>query len=107
MSDRQTTRAAIAAGPRFRRPESDAAHRQKIPYATGSLSAGIGAVGGLPYANTQFNFAEVGVNVDITPTVHGKDEVTLKMMIEVSNVSDHVSIGGIDQPVISTAAQRN
>jgi general secretion pathway protein D len=74
---------------------------QKIPYATGSLSAGVGAVGGLPYANTQFNFAEVGVNVDITPTVHGRDEVTLKMMIEVSNVSSHVTIGGVDQPVIA------
>lgn len=72
----------------------------KIPYATGSLQAGLGSVGGLPYANTQFNFAEVGVNVDLTPTVHGRDEVTLKVMIEVSNVRDHVSIGGIDQPVI-------
>lgn len=72
----------------------------KIPYATGSLSAGVGGVGGIPYANTQFNFAEVGVNVDLTPTVHGKDEVTLKVMIEVSNVRDHVTIGGVEQPVI-------
>jgi general secretion pathway protein D len=101
MSDRQTK---VLQSPQVRASDGQKVTLrigQKIPYATGSLSAGIGAVGGLPYANTQFNFAEVGVNVDITPTVHGKDEVTLKMMIEVSNVSDHVSIGGIDQPVIS------
>jgi general secretion pathway protein D len=72
----------------------------KIPYATGAFQSGIGTVGGLGLANTQFNFAEVGVNVDITPTVHGKDEVTLKVAVEVSNVRDRVSIGGIDQPII-------
>lgn len=72
----------------------------KIPYATGAFQSGIGTVGGLGLANTQFNFAEVGVNVDITPTVHGKDEVTLKVAVEVSNVRDRVTIGGIEQPVI-------
>ncbi len=100
MSDRQTR---VLQSPQVRASDGQKVTLRigdKIPYATGSLSAGVGAVGGLPYANTQFNFAEVGVNVDITPTVHGKDEVTLKLMIEVSNVRDRVSIGGIDQPVI-------
>ncbi len=100
MSDRQTR---VLQSPQVRASDGQKVTLRigdKIPYATGSLSAGVGAVGGLPYANTQFNFAEVGVNVDLTPTVHGNDEVTLKVMIEVSNVRDRVSIGGIDQPII-------
>jgi general secretion pathway protein D len=72
----------------------------KIPYATGSFQPGVGTVGVSPLVSTQFNFAEVGVNVDITPQVHGRDEVTLKVAVEVSNVRDHVTIGGVDQPVI-------
>lgn len=100
MSDRQTR---VLQSPQVRASDGQKVTLRignKIPYATGSFQAGIGSVGGLPYANTQFNFAEVGVNIDLTPTVHGKDEVTLKVMIEVSNVSDHVTIGGVEQPII-------
>jgi general secretion pathway protein D len=100
MSDRQTR---VLQSPQVRASDGQKVTLRignKIPYATGSFSAGMGSVGGMPYANTQFNFAEVGVNVDLTPTVHGKDEVTLKVMIEVSNVSDHVTIGGVEQPII-------
>ncbi len=73
----------------------------KVPYATGSFQPGVGTVGVSPLVSTQFNFAEVGVNVDITPQVHGTDEVTLKLAVEVSTVSSHVTIGGVDQPVVS------
>jgi general secretion pathway protein D len=75
----------------------------KIPIATGSFQPGFGgAVGGgvSPLVSTQFNFTEVGVNVDITPQVHGTDEVTLKVSIEISTVRERVNLGGIDQPVI-------
>jgi general secretion pathway protein D len=100
MGDRQTR---VLQSPQVRASDGQKVTLRigdKIPYATGAFQAGLGSVGGLPYANTQFNFAEVGVNVDITPTVHGRDEVTLKVAVEVSNVRDRVSIGGIDQPVI-------
>jgi general secretion pathway protein D len=73
----------------------------KIPYATGSFQPGVGAVGVSPLVSTQFSFAEVGVNVDITPYVHGRDEVSLHVIIEISNVSSRINIGGIDQPIIS------
>jgi general secretion pathway protein D len=49
---------------------------------------------------SQFQFIDVGVNVDITPTVHGTNEVTLKVELEISTVRDHVDLGGISQPVI-------
>jgi general secretion pathway protein D len=74
----------------------------KIPIATGSFQPGIGGVGGgvSPLVSTQFNFTEVGVNVDMTPQVHGTEEVTLKVSVEVSTVRDRVDLGGISQPVI-------
>jgi hypothetical protein len=43
----------------------------KVPYATGSFQPGIGTVGVSPLVSTQFQFAETGVNVEITPHVHG------------------------------------
>jgi general secretion pathway protein D len=73
----------------------------KVPYATGSFQPGVGTVGVSPLVSTQFNFAEVGVNVDMTPHVHGTDEVTLHILIEISDVSSNVTIGGLTQPVIS------
>lgn len=76
---------------------------QKVPYATGSFQPGFGAagVGVSPLVSTQFNFAEVGVNVTITPHVHGTDEVTLHVSVEISSVASQVNIGGLQQPVIS------
>jgi general secretion pathway protein D len=48
----------------------------RYPYATGSFQPGVGSVGVSPLVSTQFQFADVGVNVDITPQVHGSDEVS-------------------------------
>jgi len=73
----------------------------KVPYATGSFQPGIGSVGVSPLVSTQFQFAETGVNLEILPHVHGTDEITMHISIDVSNVSRTVTIGGLDQPVIS------
>jgi len=76
----------------------------KVPYATGSFGGGLGAsvgVGVSPLVSTQFSFAEVGVNVDMVPKIHGRDEVSLHVELEISNVSSYVKIGDISQPVIS------
>ena len=72
----------------------------KVPIATGSFQPGIGGVGINPLVNTQFQYTDVGVIMDITPTVHSDDEVTLKLHMEISSITSHVTIGGIDQPVI-------
>jgi general secretion pathway protein D len=75
----------------------------RYPYATGSLNTGGigGGVGGIsPVVQTQFQFAEVGVNVDITPKIHGNEEISLRVEVEVSNIRDQVDIGGLRQPVI-------
>jgi general secretion pathway protein D len=73
---------------------------QRVPVATGSFQPGIGGVGINPLVNTQFNYIDVGVNVDITPHVHGLDEVTLKIAMDISAVDSYQNIGGIQQPVI-------
>jgi general secretion pathway protein D len=75
----------------------------KIPVATGSFQAGVGvgATGVNPLVNTQFQYLEVGVNVDITPRVHPNHEVSLKVIVEVSSQTGVSTIGGIQQPIIS------
>jgi general secretion pathway protein D len=62
-----------------------------------------GTAGGVvnPLVNTQFQYLDVGVNVDITPRVHPNNEVSMKLTIEVSSVTGTQNIGGISQPVIS------
>ena len=75
----------------------------RIPFASGSftpLTGGVGA-GITPYAQTQFQYADVGVNIDLTPKVHGRDEISMHVEVDISNVSNTVDIGGIKQPVIS------
>ena len=71
----------------------------RVPVATGSFGGGFGGTGGA-LVNTQFQYLDVGVNIDITPHVHSDNEVTLKMTLEVSSVSGTQNIGGISQPVI-------
>src|SRR3954466_3688973 len=72
----------------------------RVPVATGSFQPGIGGVGINPLVNTQFQYIDVGVNIDVTPRVHAGREVTLKILLDISSVTSRVNIGGIDQPVI-------
>ena len=72
----------------------------KVPVATGSFQPGIGGVGINPLVNTQFQYLDVGVNIDITPYVHADNEVTLKITMDVSAVTGQSNIGGISQPII-------
>ena len=74
----------------------------KYPYATGSFQTGQGAIGVSPLVSTQFQFADVGVNIDLTPKIHGGEEVTMHIEIEVSNIRDNIDVGGLRQPVIGT-----
>ncbi len=72
----------------------------RVPVATGSFQPGIGGVGINPLVNTQFQYLDVGVNIDITPKVHANGEVTLKIAMDISSVTGTSSIGGISQPII-------
>ena len=72
----------------------------RVPVATGSFQPGIGGVGINPLVNTQFQYLDVGVNIDITPYVHADREIGLKVSMDISSVTSHTNIGGIDQPII-------
>jgi general secretion pathway protein D len=75
---------------------------EKVPTASGSFGSGlgVGGVGVSPLVNTQFQYLEVGVVMDMVPRIHGDDEVSMHVEIEISNVVERIDIGGIKQPVI-------
>lgn len=66
------------------------------PFQTGAIAGSVGAV------QTQFQYIDVGVLIDVTPKVHADGDVTLKISMELSEVDTNVTIGGISQPVIGT-----
>jgi general secretion pathway protein D len=78
----------------------------KVPVATGSFQAGVGVgVTGSsgvvnPLVNTQFQYIDVGVNIEITPRVHPDGDISLKGTVDVSQITGTSNIGGINQPVI-------
>jgi general secretion pathway protein D len=80
---------------------------ERVPVATGSFQPGIGGVGINPLVNTQFQYLDVGVNIDITPRVHAGREVSLKLSMDVSAVTSYQNIGGISQPVIGQRKVEN
>jgi general secretion pathway protein D len=73
----------------------------KIPVATGSYSAGTAITSASLGVQTQFTYLDVGVNIDITPTVHYDREISLKLKVEVSSQSGTTVISGVSEPIIS------
>ncbi|MCL2661678.1 MAG: cohesin domain-containing protein, partial [Acidobacteriaceae bacterium] len=79
---------------------------QKYPYATGSyggyggvgVGAGVGGYGGIG-VQTQFQFADIGVNIEMTPTVHADRQITLKMKVEDSTHAGDVTIQQQTEPI--------
>ena len=84
LSDSDTR---ILQNPRIRATDGQRATLKigsKIPVATGSYSAGAAISTASLGVQTQFQYLDVGVNIDMTPTVHYDREISLKMKIEVS-----------------------
>ena len=74
---------------------------EKIPIATGSYQTGAATAVVSSLVNTQFQYTDVGVNIEMTPTVHYDHDVTLKIKIEVSSQSGSVTISGVTEPILS------
>jgi general secretion pathway protein D len=78
----------------------------RIPYATGSFLPSMGGIAGTGssgggfglLASTQFQYQDVGVNLDITPRLMANGEVALHATIEISSLGQPISIGGFSQP---------
>jgi len=71
----------------------------RIPVATGSYSSTTSTTTS-SLVNTQYQYIDVGVNVDIQPTIHSNHDVTVKIKIEVSSQTGTSDIGGISEPII-------
>ena len=74
---------------------------QRIPVATGSYSSGASTSVVSSLVNTQFQYLDVGVNIDMTPTVHQDREITLKMVLEISSHNGDQNISGVVEPIIA------
>jgi general secretion pathway protein D len=73
----------------------------RIPIATGSYQTGAATALVSSLVNTQFQYQDVGVNIEVTPTVHFDRDVTLKIKIEVTAQSGSVTISGVTEPILS------
>jgi general secretion pathway protein D len=94
----------ILDNPRIRATDSQKATLtigEKIPVATGSYQTGAATAVVSSLVNTQFQYQDIGVKVEMTPTVHFDHDVTLKIHIEVSSQASQVTISGVTEPIIA------
>jgi len=75
----------------------------KIPVATGSSSSTLTSTA---ISTTQFTFLDVGVNIDMTPTIHLDREVSLKLSVEVSSETGSVTIDDVTEPIIGQRSDK-
>ena len=101
LSDADTR---ILQNPRIRATDGQRATLKigsKIPVATGSYNAGVSAGIASLGVQTQFQYLDVGVNIDMTPTVHYDREISLKLKVEVSSQNGQVTISGVTEPIFA------
>jgi general secretion pathway protein D len=94
----------ILQNPRIRATDGQRADLKigsRIPVATGSYNAGVSTGVGSIGVQTQFQYLDVGVEIDMTPTVHFDRQVTLKLKMVVSSHSGDATISGVVEPIIS------
>ncbi|HEY1637895.1 MAG TPA: cohesin domain-containing protein [Rhizomicrobium sp.] len=73
---------------------------QREPTASGSFQPGIGGVGINPLVNTQFQYLDIGVNIEALARIHSDTEVTVHMLLNITTIAGQVNLGGINQPII-------
>jgi general secretion pathway protein D len=98
------TNTKVLQNPRIRATDGQKATMKigsKIPFATGSYQTGTSTSTTSSLVNTQFQYQDIGVNVEMTPTVHFDRDVTLKIKIEVTSHTGDTTISGVSEPIIS------
>jgi general secretion pathway protein D len=94
----------VLQSPRIRATDDQKASMKigsRIPVATGSYQTGAATAVVSSLVNTQFQYQDVGVQIEMTPTVHFDHDVTIKIKIEVTSHSGDVTISGVTEPIIS------
>jgi general secretion pathway protein D len=99
------TRTHILQNPQVRATDGQVAKLkigQKIPIATGSFLPTLGATGGTSgvglLASTQFQYQDVGVNLELTPHLLSDGEVALHAVIEISSLGSPLTVAGVSEP---------
>ncbi len=72
---------------------------ERVPIATGSYQSTLTSTT-TALAETQFQYIDVGVNIEMTPTIHYDGDVTLKIKIEDSSEGNNVTISNVTEPII-------
>jgi general secretion pathway protein D len=69
----------------------------RVPIATGSY-----ATNGNPanLANTQFQYIDLGVNLDVHDASERGEKLGFRLKVEISSVARQTEIGGVGEPVI-------
>jgi general secretion pathway protein D len=97
--------AQLLAKPQVRISEGEKARlvigdRVPIPVTTFNSAQ---TVGGNIVPVTSFQYQDVGIKIDIEPRVHHNKEITLKLTVEVSQITGYQDAGnGQQQPIIGT-----
>ncbi len=74
---------------------------ERIPIATGSFATPTAAAASAsPLVNTQFQYIDVGVNIEMLPTIHFNGDVSLKLKVEISSETGSTTISGVTEPII-------
>ncbi len=103
---KQNTDSQVLAKPQLRIAEGEKAQlvigdRVPIPVSTYNTTQSVGGVGVVPI--TSFQYQDVGIKVEIEPRVHHNKEITMKLLLEISNISGYVTqTGGPSMPQIGT-----
>jgi hypothetical protein len=66
---------------------------ERVPVATGSFQPGTGGVGINPLVNTQFNYLDIGVNID-TNVKEQDGKVSLFSSMDISTIVEHKQQAG-------------
>jgi general secretion pathway protein D len=75
--------------------------RVPIPVTSFNTSNTVG--GGTIVPITSFQYQDVGIKLDLEPRVHHNKEITLKLQVEISQISGYADAGsGQRQPIIGT-----
>jgi general secretion pathway protein D len=72
---------------------------ERIPIATGSFS-GASASAANPYVNTQFQYIDIGVVMEMTPAIHYDGDVSIKVKVEITSQNGSTTISGVTEPII-------
>ncbi|MBZ5536877.1 MAG: hypothetical protein LAO31_13070 [Acidobacteriia bacterium] len=98
------TKARVLSNPQVRASDGKMAKiriGQKVPISTGSFTpfTGGGATAGNIFS--QFQYQDVGVNMDITPKVHLDREITLTVKVEISSIAGQQNFNGLLEPIFN------